>query len=71
MSQAKVIAFPAHRMGEREPWLTRRDLAEHLQVCVKTVDNLVAAGMPSIKPGRFRRFRLSQVEPWLEQRGRS
>lgn len=63
-----VIQLPTTR-STGEPWVSRKELAEHLGVCLKTVDNLVRAGMPSLKLGKSRRFRVSAVEGWLEHRG--
>lgn len=44
------------------------ELAEYLGLCRASIYNLLADGMPSIKIGRSRRFRLSDVERWLEAR---
>lgn len=44
------------------------ELAEYLGLCRASVYNLLDAGMPSIKIGRARRFRLSEVEAWLDAR---
>jgi predicted DNA-binding transcriptional regulator AlpA len=66
-----VVAFPSDRMGAREPWISRRELAQHLGVCLKTVDNLTHE-MPdgaTLKLGKSRRYRLSAVERWLKERG--
>jgi excisionase family DNA binding protein len=50
-------------------YLTRLELAHHLGVCVKTIDRMVREGCPSHTFGRrLRRFRLRDVECWLERR---
>ena len=41
-------------------------LAETLGITRATVYNLMARGMPSLKVGRCRRFRLDDVLAWLE-----
>jgi excisionase family DNA binding protein len=58
-SVARVIPFP------REGWVTKRQLAEHLQVSEKTVERWMAAGMPCLRQGRSVRFRVSDCEAWL------
>lgn len=48
-----------------EPFLTRQELADRLQLCVTTVDAMVADGCPSYTWGRrTRRFLLSEVLAW-------
>ena len=63
----RLIAFPAHRMADLEPWLTRKQLAAHLGFSVRWVDLRVRDGMPSLKMRGERRFKASAVERWLEQ----
>ena len=46
--------------------LTADALAETLGITRATVYNLMARGMPSLKVGRCRRFRLDDVLAWLE-----
>lgn len=43
------------------------DLQAYLGVSKPTVYSLISKGMPSIKIGRFRRFRLADVDAWLDQ----
>ena len=45
---------------------TAAELAEHLGVTRQTVYNQLKIGMPSIKVGRARRFRLADVDAWLD-----
>lgn len=56
-----------------EPYATRRELAELLQVGVRTIDGWVAEGMPSETWGmaRTRRFLPSRCVAWLRERERS
>jgi hypothetical protein len=58
-STATVIQFP------REPWVTKKQLAEHLGYSVRWIEMRVASGMPRAAfPGPMR-FKISQVENWL------
>lgn len=41
------------------------ELADHYGVTRATVYNLMGRGMPSLKVGRCRRFRLAEVDAWL------
>jgi excisionase family DNA binding protein len=51
---------------DHEPWVTKTQLAEHLKVHEKTVERLVAKGMPCLRPGRRAiRFRISECEAWV------
>ena len=49
------------------PLLTAEELAEHLNVSRAQVYNFMRRGLPSLKVGKSRRFRLSDVTPWLDQ----
>jgi hypothetical protein len=52
-----------------EPWLDKRALAEHLSCSVRSIQTALAEGMPhAVIFGRVK-FRVSEVEPWLEARG--
>jgi hypothetical protein len=52
-----------------EPWLTKRELAEHLKCSVRSIETALAEGMPhAVIFGRVK-FRASEVEPWLEDHG--
>jgi excisionase family DNA binding protein len=56
---------------EVEHYLTRAELARLMGVSVKTVDRLVAAGMPSETFGlRTRRFLASRALAWARARER-
>jgi hypothetical protein len=58
-ASATVIPFP------REPWVTKKQLAEHLGYSVRWVELRVKRGMPRAPfPGPMR-FKISQVEAWL------
>lgn len=51
----------------REPMMSAQQLADYLNVTRATVYNLMKRGLPSVKVGRARRFRLADVEAWLDQ----
>jgi excisionase family DNA binding protein len=54
-----------------ELYLTRKQLAEKLNIGLSTVDKFVREGCPSHTWGiRTRRFRLGEVESWLRARER-
>lgn len=48
------------------PLCTAAELADYLGVTRATIYNQLKLGMPSIKIGRARRFRLADVDAWLE-----
>ncbi len=52
-----------------EPWLDKRALAAHLGCGVRWIELRVAEGMPSAMIAGRRKFRVSEVEPWLERAG--
>jgi excisionase family DNA binding protein len=57
---------------EAEVYLTRRQVAERLNVGLSTLDKYVREGMPSYQWSlRIRRFKFSEVERWLRARDRT
>jgi hypothetical protein len=57
------VALPA------EPWLDKRGLATHLACSVRSIQTALAEGLPhAVIFGRIK-FRVSEVEPWLEAHG--
>lgn len=65
-TDAKVIAFPQRAGAERA--LTVRELADALGMSERWIAYRRQEGMPSLMYGRSRRFRLSEVEAWLQMR---
>lgn len=65
-SGGRVVRFRP-RAGN-EAWVTKQQLADHLQVSVKTIERWIAEGMPCLRRKRFLRFRLSACEAWLEDK---
>lgn len=53
-----------------EKWLTKRDLAAHLAISVRSVDRMIAAGCPHAIIYQRAKFHASSVEVWLESCGR-
>ena len=48
---------------------TKRDVADMMQLCTRTVDNLMAEGMPYLRLGSRRvRFNVEEVKAWLKER---
>ena len=52
-----------------EPWLDKRQLAEHFACSVRSIENALAEGVPHARIFGRPKFRPSQVEPWLEAHG--
>lgn len=63
---AKIIQFPQRPGIERA--LTCHELAEVLGMSERWIAYRVKEGMPSHRYGRARRFRLSEVDAWLQRR---
>jgi excisionase family DNA binding protein len=63
---ATIIQFPQRPGFERS--LTAQELAEALGMSERWIAYRVREGMPSHRYGRARRFRLSEVEAWLQRR---
>jgi hypothetical protein len=58
---------PLNAPSASEPWLTKTQLAERLQVSPRWIDYRRAEGMPCEKWAGIVRFRLSEVESWLRE----
>ncbi len=68
LSGASVIAFP--RGAVREPWLSKRQIADYFGRSTRWVELRVREGLPSKMIGGRRGFRLSEVEAWLDRKNR-
>ena len=56
-------------MPSEEPWVGIAEVAAHLQVSKDTVYRWVdTQGLPGHRVGRLFRFRLSQVDEWVQSR---
>jgi hypothetical protein len=63
------VRFP--RWRATEPWLSKRQVADHFGRSTRWVELRVREGLPSHMIGGRRGFRLSEVESWvLERSGR-
>jgi hypothetical protein len=52
-----------------EPWIDKRALAEHLSCSVRSIETAVSEGMPhAVIFGRVK-FRVTDVELWLDRAG--
>ena len=57
-------------MASDEPWVGIPEVAAHLRVSKDTVYRWVdTQGLPAHRVGRLFRFRLSQVDDWVQNRG--
>ncbi len=57
-------------MANEERWVSVEDVAVHLQVTKDSVYRWVdRKGLPSHKVGRLLRFKLSEVDKWIESGG--
>jgi hypothetical protein len=65
---ASIVPFPGRRSAE--PWLSKRQIADHFGRSTRWVELRVREGLPSKMIGGRRSFRLSEVEAWLDRRGR-
>ena len=48
--------------------VSKKGIAEHLEISTKTVDKLISEGMPHVRAGREYRFFKSEVNEWLKER---
>jgi hypothetical protein len=53
----------------REPWITKRRLAEELGVTTRYLEYRMSEGMPSRMLAGRRQYRRSVVESWLRDNG--
>lgn len=59
-------------MSEQEAWASVDDVAKHLGIAKDTVYRWIESkGMPAHKVGRLWKFKLSQVDSWIEAGGAS
>jgi DNA-binding MurR/RpiR family transcriptional regulator len=56
------------RSPEREPLLSKSDLARELRISTATVNRLVQEGLPYIQIGGGKRFRQQEAMAWLANR---
>lgn len=51
-----------------EKWVTTQELMQHLSLPKSTFELLIKRGMPVLRIGKSRRFKVSVVEKWLKSR---
>jgi hypothetical protein len=51
-----------------EPWVTKRQLANHLSVTPRLIEIQHPLGLPRLSTGGMSRYRISEVEAWLRER---
>lgn len=57
-------------MTTTEPWVSVEDVAKHLGVARDSVYRWIESrGLPAHKIGRLWKFKLSQVDAWVEEGG--
>lgn len=57
-------------MTTTEPWVSVEDVAKHLGVARDSVYRWIESrGLPAHKVGRIWKFKLSQVDTWVEAGG--
>ena len=51
-----------------EPWVSLEEIAQHLAVSQDTVHRWIRSrGLPAHKVGRIWRFKVSQVDAWVQE----
>lgn len=57
---------------DNERWVSVSELAEHFGFCKDTIYTWLAnKNMPALRAGKLWKFKISQVEKWLEEGGAS
>lgn len=62
-----VVPFP-RRQSAFEPLLTKKQLALHLGFSPRWIELRMRDGLPSLMVGGRRRYRVSEVTAWLNER---
>lgn len=58
-------SLDAQRPDGREGWVTKRQLAAHLQVTPRWIELQYPHGLPYLRREGIVRYRISEVEEWL------
>ncbi len=53
--------------GSMEAWVTKRQLAAHLQVSPRWIELQYPHGLPHVRRDAIVRYRISEVERWLRE----
>lgn len=54
--------------GKREEWLTKQQLAAHLQVTPRWIESQQQLGLPHLHMLGINRYFVAEVEAWLRER---
>jgi hypothetical protein len=57
----------AGETASREVWVTKRQLAAHLQVTPRWIEMKHPHGLPHVRRDGILRYRISEVERWLRE----
>lgn len=52
-----------------EPWLDKHGIAAHFGCSYRWIEDRLREGLPSAMIAGRRKFKVSEVEPWLERAG--
>jgi hypothetical protein len=58
-------SLDAPESPSRERWVTKRQLAAHLQVTARWIELQYPHGLPHVRRDRIVRYRISEVERWM------
>lgn len=56
-----------HDKTNKEKWVSAVEVMKYLSLPKSTFEKLTKQGMPVLRIGKARRFKLSQVEKWLQE----
>jgi hypothetical protein len=59
---------PNHEHRPPKPWVTKRQLADHLSVTPRWIELQQLLGLPRWSTSGMSRYRISEVEAWLRKR---
>ena len=62
---AQIIPF-ARPVAAREPWLSKRQAAEHLGVTTRSIERWQRErGLPAHRAGTLCRYKASELDKWI------
>lgn len=56
-------------LAGQEPWRDKHGLAEHLACGIRWIEERMGEGMPHAYIAGRAKFKVSRVEPWLDEHG--
>jgi excisionase family DNA binding protein len=66
-TNTRIISNGGKKMSKSEQWVSLEDIADHLSISKDTVRGWIKKGtIPYHKVGRQYRFRISEVDSWIE-----